>query len=230
MHLDRLGDTSTAEEGCHCPRPCLPTNSDIRDVYAGPTDAPLPGLGTMSSRIALRREPLARLMSVSLGSSRSSTVRGILLLGTPRNAAIPTRSASSQLSISRTATRKHMCSAGAESHSVRSDGAHSKSLSRSTRTIQGENLAARLYPSIMAFRWDLPFLPNTLPTDSPTSSASLRKTTSSRVPSTAPETATLDSPEVKGLRTSPTARNSQDACRECTASAMLRPASSSRRI
>ena len=186
MHLDRLGDTWPAGEGRHWPLPPLATNSDMRDVYAGPSDAPLPGLGAMSSRIAFRREPLARLMSVSLGSSRSSTVRGILLLGTPRNAAIPTRSASSQLSISRTATRKHMRSAGVESHSARSDGAHSKSLSRSTRTIQGENLAARLYPSIMAFRWDLPFLPNTLPTDSPTSSASLRKTTSSRVPSTAP--------------------------------------------
>ena len=42
-------------------------------------DAPLPGRGTISSRMALLREIRAKSISVCLGFSRSSTVRGILL-------------------------------------------------------------------------------------------------------------------------------------------------------
>ena len=151
MHLERLGDAWAATSGRHRFRPSTLTNSIMRDVYAGPIDRPLPCLGAMSSRIALRREPLARSTRVSFGSSRSSTTLGTLPAGTPRNAAIPARSASSQLSISRTATRKHMPSAGVGSHSRQREGAHS-SRSRSTRTIQGQNLAARLYPSILSRR------------------------------------------------------------------------------
>ena len=51
--------------------------------------------------MALLRELRANSISVCLGLSRSSTVRGTLRTGTLRNAAIPALSASSQLSISR---------------------------------------------------------------------------------------------------------------------------------
>ena len=125
MHLERLGDAWAATSGRQRFRPSTPTNSIMRDVYAGPIDRPLPCLGAMSSRIALRRERLARSTRVCFGSSRSSTTLGTLPAGTPRNAAIPARSASSQLSISRTATRKHMPSAGVGSHSRQREGAHS---------------------------------------------------------------------------------------------------------
>ena len=82
-------------------------NSMSLEVYAGPTDLPLSGRGTMSSRILLRFDVAARLTIVCLGFNPDSGSVGTRESGTERNLAMLSRSESSHASTSRTATRQH---------------------------------------------------------------------------------------------------------------------------
>lgn len=134
----KLGDSSAATLGRHDRRP----NSRISDAYVGPTEVPLLGRGTRPSRISLRRDFRARLMISCFGSGSESGFRGTLLTDTPRKSAIASRSASSQDSSSATATRNTIRSAGTGSHSRALATTQSSTLSRSTKTNQGMNLAA----------------------------------------------------------------------------------------
>jgi hypothetical protein len=139
----RLSENLAATSGRQ-PVPLVITNSIKRAVYAGPTIRPLPGLGTMSSRITRRRDCRASSTTLVLRKSTDSGSGGILDTLTPKNLARFSRSAKSHDSPSRTATRKHTYGDGLGNHASRSGGAHSASWSRSTRTNQGDNRAAWL--------------------------------------------------------------------------------------
>jgi len=102
----RLGEYADATSGRQPPCEAL-MNSMSLDVYAGPTCLPLPGRGTMSSRISLRLERAARFTITCLEFSSSSGFRGIRALEIERNLETCSRSASNQAYTSRTATRKH---------------------------------------------------------------------------------------------------------------------------
>jgi len=144
----------------------------------------------MSSRTSRRRDLLARSTITRLGWSIASGSPGISEVARPRNRPSRSRSARSQDSMARTATRKHICGAGSGSHDAMNGGTHSASLLRSTSTSHAEKRAARLYPGRDFLRWSFPFFPYTALKLAPASPTSRRSTTSSTKPSTAPEITT----------------------------------------
>src|SRR5688572_22714571 len=114
------------------------------EVYAGPTDLPLPGRGTISSRMLLRLERAARSTISCLGFGCDSGSIGMREGDTERNLAIESRSARSHASTARTATRKHSLAALVVNQFWHSCGAQDASWSKSTSTTHGRNLAELL--------------------------------------------------------------------------------------
>jgi len=89
----------------------------IRAVYPGPTRDDSPRRGTMSLRMALRRECLAMLTRVAFGSRNLSGFVGTRATDTLKNEAIRSLSAMSHASAALTATRKHIRGDGPGSNS-----------------------------------------------------------------------------------------------------------------
>jgi hypothetical protein len=158
IHRLRLSERFAASFGCH-PTCSSSMNSIRRVVYSGPTDRPLPCLGTRSSRIARDLDCLAKFTSTVLGWARPSGLSGTRCILILRYRAIRSRSASTHASMARTATRKRICGDGSGSHCCTHGGGHGQSLSRSIRTTHGAKRAALLYPPRRCTSFCLPHLP-----------------------------------------------------------------------
>lgn len=153
--------------------------------YARPTGLPDPGRGTMSSRIARRRECRAVSTSDSFGFTRASGSEGIRAVLTLRRLAIASESARSQASTARTTTRRCICEAVLPtSDSIRSGAQVVRS--RSIRTTQGPCRAASLNPGRRRSRLERPPVTYTWWSSRSTDEMTLRKTASSTAPSVAP--------------------------------------------
>jgi hypothetical protein len=140
MHRRRLSEFFTATSGLQ-PSSVSCVNSIIREVYAGPTACPLPGLGTMSSRIARRLDFRASSTICCFGSATVSGSTGTWEGFKPKNLPRRSGSAMSQASTSLTATRNRISREGVGSQRGNTSGAQAPSPLRSTRTTQCRNWA-----------------------------------------------------------------------------------------
>lgn len=98
----RLGERSAARSGLHDSR----ANAEIRLTYSGPTARPLPARGGIVFRTADLREPRHKFTRKRFAFSSSSGLSGSRFRWTENDSEKPVLSASNQLSMDRTGTRK----------------------------------------------------------------------------------------------------------------------------